>query len=220
MAAGLCQPPVQDGRKGRRAAGDQAARGQAQRGQPGTRCRGRPRDSASHARPCRPGDDQPLHPHRDTGPPGSHRGRGQARGRSGIVNGCSNSVPTYGSSSRSSNPSGGTPEPAANSVYAGQRRRTGIEPADDAERRPPVLKTGGATRHPDASANRPYRRVRPLAERPGLVPESRLEPTQARARLCRRVPGGRARRSPGASARRQGPPAVPRICRPRRAEPR
>ena len=31
------------------------------------------------------------------------------------------------------------------------RRRTGIEPADDATRRPPVLKTGGATRHPDAS---------------------------------------------------------------------
>ncbi len=31
------------------------------------------------------------------------------------------------------------------------RRRTGIEPAGDAERRPPVLKTGGATRHPDAS---------------------------------------------------------------------
>src|SRR5262249_17162340 len=34
-----------------------------------------------------------------------------------------------------------------------QRRRTGIEPADDAARRPPVLKTGGATRHPDASAD-------------------------------------------------------------------
>jgi hypothetical protein len=31
------------------------------------------------------------------------------------------------------------------------RRRTGIEPAGDASRRPPVLKTGGATRHPDAS---------------------------------------------------------------------
>src|SRR5262249_39276318 len=30
---------------------------------------------------------------------------------------------------------------------------TGIEPADDAARRPPVLKTGGATRHPDASAD-------------------------------------------------------------------
>ena len=33
------------------------------------------------------------------------------------------------------------------------RRRTGIEPADDAARRPPVLKTGGATRHPDTSAH-------------------------------------------------------------------
>jgi hypothetical protein len=31
------------------------------------------------------------------------------------------------------------------------RRRTGIEPAGDAARRPPVLKTAGATRHPDAS---------------------------------------------------------------------
>ena len=31
------------------------------------------------------------------------------------------------------------------------RRRTGIEPADDAARRPLVLKTRGATRHPDAS---------------------------------------------------------------------
>jgi selenide, water dikinase len=37
-------------------------------------------------------------------------------------------------------------------VSAVQRRRTGIEPADDVARRPPVLKTGGATRHPDASA--------------------------------------------------------------------
>jgi selenide, water dikinase len=32
------------------------------------------------------------------------------------------------------------------------RRRTGIEPACGAERRTPVLKTAGATRHPDASA--------------------------------------------------------------------
>ena len=31
------------------------------------------------------------------------------------------------------------------------RRRTGIEPANDAMRRSSVLKTGGATRHPDAS---------------------------------------------------------------------
>ena len=37
------------------------------------------------------------------------------------------------------------------------RRRTGIEPADDAARRPPVLKTGRATRHPDASADEPSR---------------------------------------------------------------
>src|SRR5262249_22676826 len=37
----------------------------------------------------------------------------------------------------------------------GWRRRTGIEPADDATRRPPVLKTGGATRHPDASGPDP-----------------------------------------------------------------
>ncbi len=32
-----------------------------------------------------------------------------------------------------------------------ERRRTGIEPASDVTRRSPVLKTGGATRHPDAS---------------------------------------------------------------------
>jgi hypothetical protein len=40
---------------------------------------------------------------------------------------------------------------AGGGVSPGQRRRTGIEPACDAERRTPVLKTGGATRHPDAS---------------------------------------------------------------------
>jgi hypothetical protein len=34
-----------------------------------------------------------------------------------------------------------------------QRRRTGIEPASAAVQRSPVLKTGGATRHPDASAS-------------------------------------------------------------------
>ena len=56
------------------------------------------------------------------------------------------------------------------SVRADQRRRTGIEPADDAERRPPVLKTGGTTRHPDASETRPYRRVR----RPGGRPDQAL----------------------------------------------
>src|SRR6516165_12022238 len=38
-------------------------------------------------------------------------------------------------------------------VLRSWRRRTGIEPADDAARRPPVLKTGGTTRHPDASAS-------------------------------------------------------------------
>jgi hypothetical protein len=47
---------------------------------------------------------------------------------------------------RISRPCRGRPVPGA------MRRRTGIEPADDAKRRPPVLKTGGATRHPDASA--------------------------------------------------------------------
>jgi len=45
----------------------------------------------------------------------------------------------------------GAHAPTSGGVCAGQRRRTGIEPADDATRRPPVLKTGGATRHPDAS---------------------------------------------------------------------
>src|SRR5215467_10291312 len=42
----------------------------------------------------------------------------------------------------------------------GWRRRTGIEPADDAARRPPVLKTGGATRHPDASGPDPTGQAR------------------------------------------------------------
>src|SRR5215813_11998281 len=50
------------------------------------------------------------------------------------------------------------------------RRRTGIEPADDAARRPPVLKTGGATRHPDASGPDPTAqpRARPPAAAPRL----------------------------------------------------
>jgi hypothetical protein len=39
-------------------------------------------------------------------------------------------------------------------VAAGaQRRRTGIEPASATAQRSPVLKTGGTTRHPDASAS-------------------------------------------------------------------
>src|ERR1017187_5315750 len=45
--------------------------------------------------------------------------------------------------------------PGPHLILAAWRRRTGIEPADDAARRPPVLKTGGATRHPDASAADP-----------------------------------------------------------------
>jgi hypothetical protein len=44
------------------------------------------------------------------------------------------------------------PLPGPARAEAGARRRTGIEPADGAARRPPVLKTGGATRHPDASS--------------------------------------------------------------------
>src|ERR1700758_4973761 len=64
-------------------------------------------------------------------------------------------------------------------LCAGQRRRTGIEPACDAERRTPVLKTGGATRHPDASGAKVTRaraasairtsacRVQPRAAGPG-----------------------------------------------------
>jgi hypothetical protein len=48
-------------------------------------------------------------------------------------------------------PVSGLPAPAVGRIFPAQRRRTGIEPADDAERRPPVLKTGGPTRCPDAS---------------------------------------------------------------------
>ena len=35
-----------------------------------------------------------------------------------------------------------------------------IEPADGAKRRPPVLKTGGPTRYPDASGGEPYQVLR------------------------------------------------------------
>ena len=45
------------------------------------------------------------------------------------------------------------------------RRRTGIEPAGDAQRRPPVLKTGEPTRCPDASGREPNRQV--AVVRPG-----------------------------------------------------
>src|SRR5437764_12277960 len=43
------------------------------------------------------------------------------------------------------------------------RRRTGIEPASAAARRSPVLKTGGPTRYPDASATTLLRAVRVTA---------------------------------------------------------
>jgi hypothetical protein len=59
--------------------------------------------------------------------------------------------PGAGSRAVSRTTAAGIGKSAASSIHAGQRRRTGIEPADDAARRPPVLKTGGATRHPDAS---------------------------------------------------------------------
>jgi hypothetical protein len=43
------------------------------------------------------------------------------------------------------------PVPDVSGVCAGQRRRTGIEPADDASRRPPVLKTDAC--HPRSSSS-------------------------------------------------------------------
>jgi hypothetical protein len=75
-----------------------------------------------------------------------------------------------------------------------QRRRTGIEPACDAKRRTPVLKTGGATRHPDASAadvtrDPPEPAIRPAAQivhgsrRPAPRPkEARLRGTRSAIR--------------------------------------
>src|SRR5262249_20680518 len=52
-------------------------------------------------------------------------------------------------------PQGRPPPPRAGAHPPGRVRAgggRGIDPADGAARRPPVLKTGGATRHPDASA--------------------------------------------------------------------
>ena len=49
-------------------------------------------------------------------------------------------------------PAGQAPRPDGGAGLA-QRRRTGIEPASAAVQRSPVLKTGGATRHPNASAS-------------------------------------------------------------------
>src|ERR1700691_244346 len=65
---------------------------------------------------------------------------------------------------------------------AGQRRRTGIEPADDAARRPPVLKTGGATRHPDTSATTLLAGLASsIARRPA---SPRRDPDDRRSRLA------------------------------------
>ena len=78
------------------------------------------------------------------------------------------------------------------------RRRTGIEPAGGAKRRPPVLKTGGATRHPDASAPR----LPASGQRPPSPPDWRLHwpcgrsrcvpahPVRARRRLRLQDPAG------------------------------
>src|SRR5262249_33097297 len=62
-----------------------------------------------------------------------------------------------------------------------ERRRTGIEPADDAKRRPPVLKTGGATRHPDASGGE-VTRERP---EPAIREEPKLAGGEAQGRDAR-----------------------------------
>jgi len=96
---------------------------------------------------------------------GRRRGGRPARGRSRVMNRCSPEVPRRALPGRLRQPAGGVPAGAVSGVCAGQRRRTGIEPADGAARRPSVLKTGGATRHPDASGTRPYPPVS-LSRRP------------------------------------------------------
>src|SRR5216683_3577777 len=81
--------------------------------------------------------------------------------------------------------------PAPNKLFC-MRRRTGIEPADDAARRPPVLKTGGATRHPDASRADVTRARRAPAIRlargdPGDVVIPQLSPGRRPAAAVRRA---------------------------------
>jgi Phage integrase family len=87
------------------------------------------------------------YPHRGAGLPGSGQRNRCPGGRGPVMHRCSTRVPFAGASHGLPRPPAGT----AGHIFPGQRRRTGIEPAGDAKRRPPVLKTGGATRHPDAS---------------------------------------------------------------------
>jgi hypothetical protein len=117
-------------------------------------------------------------------------------------------------------PGAGASGPAGRRHTCTWRRRTGIEPADDAVRRPPILKTGGTTRNPDASEIRPYRRhvarrdrrqvrqrsgcgrpdrrIRLRAARLGPAPASHPALSRVRAPQCRPVAGAPARHSPGA----------------------
>ena len=99
--------------------------------------------------------------------------------------------------------------------FRASRRRTGIEPADGAARAPPVLKTGGTTRYPNASAStllpRPALRrqamqvpreqrdlpnVLGLGEPPGPALQPDREPAMRR-HAVREGPPGNPRRRPG-----------------------
>jgi hypothetical protein len=86
----------------------------------------------------------------------------------------------------------------ASSQARSSRRRTGIEPADDAARRPPVLKTGGATRHPDTSATT---LLAGLTSSIALRDEDSSRDPWSRCRFAVRRPG-----SPVASPRSHGMP--------------
>jgi hypothetical protein len=137
-----------------------------------------------------------------------------------IVNGCSQLFPGV------PRPPGTAPRryaiPARISVYAAQRRRTGIGPASAAAQRSPVLKTGGTTRCPDASAST----LLPLSSRPGspgrpragLQPRRQLRPGPRAASGPPRDPArqrARHRRHPATRRRRMVirlmPSAHPRI---------
>ena len=103
-----------------------------------------PGDPAEDPRPRNRGDDIALHarPGRAASCRGGASRRARAERREAMT---ARRDPILIPSGRFRVLSGIVAQDYRNSITAGQRRRTGIEPADDAERRPPVLKTGAAS---------------------------------------------------------------------------